>query len=80
MQKVFLGKEQIQHPALEDLSMREKLILIPMTVVIIYLGLFPQFVLNTAKAPIKSTLQTTVVTLPIASETESDMKKGGSHE
>ncbi len=80
MQKIFLGKEQTQHHTLEDLSIREKLILIPMTLVIIYLGLFPQFVLNTAKAPVKSALQTTIVITPIVNETESDMTKGGSHE
>ena len=35
-----------------DLSMREKFILVPMVIVIIWLGLFPQLVLNTSKEAI----------------------------
>jgi NADH-quinone oxidoreductase subunit M len=35
--------------ALHDLSLREKLILVPMVIVIVWLGLFPQMVLNTAR-------------------------------
>ncbi|HZX72967.1 MAG TPA: NADH-quinone oxidoreductase subunit M [Cyclobacteriaceae bacterium] len=77
VQKIFLGKEHGHHHALADLSIREKLILVPMTVVIIILGLFPQFVINTAKASIKSALQTTVVHPP---EVRAEIKKGDSHE
>jgi NADH-quinone oxidoreductase subunit M len=76
MQKVFLGPEQKQHHALEDLSIREKFILIPMTVVIVVLGLFPQFVLNTAKVPVKNALQPTTITAPVVSgATELEIKE-----
>lgn len=76
MQKVFLGPESKQHHELTDLSAREKLILIPMTIVIIVLGLFPQFVINTAKPPIKSVLETNVP-MPVS---ELQDVKGGTHE
>lgn len=48
MQKVFLGKEG-GDKTIDDLSYREKFILVPMVVVIIVLGLFPQPVFNTVK-------------------------------
>lgn len=48
MQKVFLGNEE-NKVALLDLSMREKLMMVPMAVVIIWLGLFPQPVFDTVK-------------------------------
>lgn len=51
LQKVFYGKDEIQRP-LRDLSLREKFVLIPLVLIIIWLGLFPQPVLNTAKASI----------------------------
>jgi NADH-quinone oxidoreductase subunit M len=38
--------------ALADLSLREKIILVPMVIVIIWLGLFPQTVLNTSKGTV----------------------------
>ena len=77
MQKVFLGRLKETH-GLTDLSVREKLILIPLTIVIIILGLFPQAVLNTAKAPVNSSLQSTSVVQPV-SEQPNEMK-GGTHE
>jgi NADH-quinone oxidoreductase subunit M len=48
MQKVFYGKEE-KIRELKDLAFREKLILVPLTLIIIWLGLFPQTVLNTVK-------------------------------
>jgi NADH:ubiquinone oxidoreductase subunit 4 (subunit M) len=78
MQKVFLGPEAKLHHDLPDLSIREKLILIPMTIAIIVLGLFPQFVLNTSKEPVKSAIQTTVIQ-PV-SEIQHDQMKGDAHE
>ncbi len=48
MQKVFLGNG-VSDKALPDLSLREKFILVPMVVAIIWLGLFPQPVFNTVK-------------------------------
>jgi NADH-quinone oxidoreductase subunit M len=65
VQKIFYGdlNAYTSHPSggglsgtepsiLMDLSMREKFILIPMVIVIIWLGLFPQLVLNTSKEAI----------------------------
>lgn len=78
MQKVFLGPEAKLHHELPDLSIREKLILIPMTIAIIVLGLFPQFVLNISKAPVKSAIQTNV-SQPV-SEIQPIEMKGGAHE
>jgi len=49
MQKVFLGNENPSAHSLTDLSLREKFIFIPLVVVIIALGLFPQTVLRTSK-------------------------------
>ena len=49
LQKVFFGKDQM-NLALQDLSLREKFILVPLVLVIIWLGLFPQPVLDTVKA------------------------------
>jgi NADH-quinone oxidoreductase subunit M len=48
MQKVFLGKN-IEGHGITDLSLREKFILVPLCIAIIWLGLFPQQVINTAK-------------------------------
>jgi NADH-quinone oxidoreductase subunit M len=48
MQKVFLGNP-INEKALPDLSLREKFILIPLVVAIIWLGLFPQAIFTTVK-------------------------------
>jgi NADH-quinone oxidoreductase subunit M len=49
LQRVFYGKEQTDL-VLQDLSLREKFILVPLVLVIIWLGLFPQPVLDTVKA------------------------------
>jgi NADH-quinone oxidoreductase subunit M len=49
MQKVFYGSEEIKRP-LQDLSLREKFVLVPLVLIIVWLGLFPQPVLNTVKA------------------------------
>lgn len=55
MQKIFLGKDIHAH-VLPDLSLREKLVLVPMAVVIIVIGLFPQRIIDTAQAAIVKTL------------------------
>jgi NADH-quinone oxidoreductase subunit M len=49
MQKVFLGEMKDENVILPDLSQREKLMLVPMAVLIIGLGLFPQSLLRTSK-------------------------------
>jgi NADH-quinone oxidoreductase subunit M len=56
MQKVFFGTEHQAH-VLPDLSLREKLIMFPLVIVIIILGLFPQSILNTSKPSVDSLLK-----------------------
>jgi NADH-quinone oxidoreductase subunit M len=55
MQKVFLGKN-IEGYGIADLSLREKCILVPLCVVIIWLGLFPQQVINTARPAVANSI------------------------
>jgi NADH-quinone oxidoreductase subunit M len=66
------------HP-LHDLSIREKLILIPLVIAIIWLGLFPQPMLNTSRMSIKTVLQekTTASNLNV---TPVKITKGGTYE
>jgi NADH-quinone oxidoreductase subunit M len=56
MQKIFLGRPSNDF-AITDLSLREKLIMVPLALVIVILGLFPQPVLDTSAAPVDSSLQ-----------------------
>jgi NADH-quinone oxidoreductase subunit M len=56
MQKIFYGPEASSH-ALTDLSMREKLIMVPLVVAIVWLGVFPQPVLNTTEPLVKNILE-----------------------
>jgi len=60
MQKVFLGKP-VSDKALPDLSLREKFILIPLVVAIIWLGLFPQTIFTTVKQIISNQFSTELV-------------------
>jgi NADH-quinone oxidoreductase subunit M len=62
MQRIFFGQLNSGQAAvknsnetLHDLSLREKVILVPMVVIIIWLGLFPQTVMNTFKDELPET-------------------------
>jgi NADH-quinone oxidoreductase subunit M len=84
VQKIFYGSEVHTH-GLSDLSYREKLIFIPMVIVIIWLGIFPQPVTNTARQPVKRGLEYTAKqnTRPYWHATthkQALIPKGGSHE
>jgi NADH-quinone oxidoreductase subunit M len=57
MQKVFLGTPT-NDKALPDLSLREKFILVPLVVAIIWLGLFPQTIITTVKQIINTQFNT----------------------
>ncbi|MBS1681238.1 MAG: NADH-quinone oxidoreductase subunit M [Bacteroidetes bacterium] len=57
MQKVFLEKTE-ESRSFTDFSLREKIIVIPMVVLIIWLGLFPQPVMNTVKKLIANQFNT----------------------
>lgn len=64
VQKVFLGKV-ITGWNIKDLSVREKLISAAMVILIIYLGMFPQQIINTAEPVISKTLNPVERTLPV---------------
>jgi NADH-quinone oxidoreductase subunit M len=66
VQKVFLGKEKIERK-INDLSIREKLIFGSLVIIIFYLGLFPQRILDTSKPGLTKTLNT----LPVVIKTTS---------
>lgn len=53
MQKVFFGPVEQEHPV-KDLNLRELSVLSLLTISIIWLGIFPQPVLNTVKLTVKS--------------------------
>src|SRR5258708_15178926 len=57
MQKVFLGNG-VSDKALPDLSLREKIIMVPLVVAIIWLGVFPQPVMNAVKQMISAQFNT----------------------
>jgi len=75
VQKVFLGKEE-RGRTLVDLSLREKIIMVPLVIVIVWLGLFPQSVLNTAKRSLAGLFHHSTS----VSVVKESMTKGGAHE
>lgn len=88
VQKVFLGGQQKER-VLPDLSLREKLITVPMVMVIIALGLFPQPIIDTAGKAITGLVPPaktvsvmmkpeSVHSLPVKSQEGTG--KGGAHE
>lgn len=80
VQKIFHGQLNTVH-TLNDLTLREKLILVPMVIVIIWLGLFPQAVLNTSKAWLdKAKAPTSAIHLPAQKPSVIMFGKGGSNE
>jgi NADH-quinone oxidoreductase subunit M len=77
---IFLEQEHEGSHALPDLSLREKVILIPLVVSIILLGVYPQPVLNTAKKSIER-LSTKHHPVEKEATTLSTIEtKGGSHD
>ena len=66
VQKVFLGPETTAGE-IKDLSVREKFISAFLVVLIVYLGLFPQKVFDTAETAISRALQTTEQPAPVNS-------------
>ncbi|MBL0744266.1 NADH-quinone oxidoreductase subunit M [Chryseolinea lacunae] len=77
VQKIFLGKPE-HHYTLPDLSGREKLILVPLVVAIVWLGLFPQAVMQQVDQPAKAgTAQTQVTTSGLL---VNQHVKGGEHD
>jgi NADH-quinone oxidoreductase subunit M len=82
MQKVYYGKE---HPAsgshhIHDLSGREKLILIPLVIVIIILGVYPNPVLSTSKAPIMKLIDSKTEVTGSIEKNSTNISKGVRYE
>jgi NADH-quinone oxidoreductase subunit M len=81
IQKVFHGEENTQqHHSLEDLSGREKLIVLPMVVLIIVLGLFPQPVLNAVESSVAKVTMHLKSASPPGITIEGVTGKGGEYE
>jgi NADH-quinone oxidoreductase subunit M len=86
IQKIFYGNEVISNHGLPDLSSREKLILVPMVILILWLGVYPQPIINTAKQTLVQTLDysSSQARLPDkkneSKEIQMVSKKGGTHE
>lgn len=57
MQMVFFGPLKNDNLILPDLSLREKIMLVPMVIVTICLGLFPQYVMQTSKSTVTHILE-----------------------
>jgi NADH-quinone oxidoreductase subunit M len=55
VQKIFLGKEKSEHQ-ISDLTLREKLVFGSLVLIILYLGLFPQRVIDAAEPAVSKTL------------------------
>lgn len=85
LQKVFYGTPS-NSLELTDLSLREKMIMSVLVISILWLGLFPQPVLNTSKESVKAMLKSvsnteaTAIPLIIPGEVFSSSEKGGNHE
>jgi NADH-quinone oxidoreductase subunit M len=87
MQKIFLGQPANEEHHLADLSLREKVITIPLALIIIVLGLFPQTVLNTSSAAVDNVLQHDFTPpgedgsdILTSQPTDTDSGKGAQHE
>lgn len=81
MQKIFLGEYFSKSNHLVDLTVREKIILIPLSVIIVWLGLFPQTVLRASEGSVKNTLTKQSISETIGVKIDlSATRKGGNHD
>jgi NADH-quinone oxidoreductase subunit M len=84
MQKIFYGKELKDDHKIFDLSLREKIIFVPLVIVIVWLGFFPQLIINTASKPVSLSVKIVSDALhkhkPSTAKTLIVERKGGSHE
>lgn len=79
VQKIFYGNDG-SNRILNDLSLREKLILVPLAIIILWLGLYPQPVLNTIK-PTLNAMETAQSTTPGLDDITINIKReGGNYE
>lgn len=86
MQKIFYGEARMDPHRTshsEDLNLREKLIFVPMVLLIVWMGVYPQPFINTSKTPVSNGLKISEKKLkdPFHSTPLKMLsKKGGSHE
>jgi NADH-quinone oxidoreductase subunit M len=86
MQKIFYGEARMdahRTPHSEDLNLREKLIFIPMVLLIVWLGVYPQPFIDTSKTPVSDGLKMSEKKLkePFHLIPQDLLtRKGGSHE
>ncbi|HYG04053.1 MAG TPA: NADH-quinone oxidoreductase subunit M [Chryseosolibacter sp.] len=80
MQKVFYGNVKSDHHAFPDLSIKEKIILFPMVIVIIVLGLFPAFIFDNTRQSVLTVLKTDADPVKTRNVTSVQLLKTGSHE
>jgi NADH-quinone oxidoreductase subunit M len=78
VQKVFYGKDEIER-SMTDLSLREKFVLVPLVLIIVWLGLFPQPVLNTVST-IPNTVKVSHSTEEQTTTITEVSKEGENHE
>lgn len=81
MQKIFYGPLTATH-SLPDLSIREKLMMVPLVIIIVWLGVFPQPVLDTSRPLVESVLDNKMIREAktkqwLPEETETLSSKGG---
>lgn len=83
LQKIFYGPLTATY-TLPDLSFREKVIMVPLVAIIVWLGVFPQPVLNTSEPLVRSLLQNESIQTQKESIGEPFQEtlssKGGQHE
>jgi NADH-quinone oxidoreductase subunit M len=85
MQKIFYGPLAATTHTLTDLSIREKVMMVPLVVVIIWLGVFPQPVLNTSRPLVNAVLENKMKEAKVNDpwfrpKEETLTSKGGTHE
>jgi len=56
MQKIFYGKERTQWKV-ADLNLREMVIMVSLTAVIIWLGIFPSSILDISRSPVQNVIE-----------------------
>lgn len=79
VQKVFYGPEQNPRE-LQDLNLREKLILVPLVLIIIWLGVFPQPVLNTVTKSNTPLERSEITVSSPGDRLSAESRKGGHNE
>jgi len=65
-QKIMLGEAKPEYNSIQDLTLNEKAVLIPIVIAIFVFGLFPNIILDLTDPSIKAILHSVQKTLPVA--------------